>query len=130
MKKVLPLLLFVLLAFASCQRGPAIYQMSENPKEMADNAEKFAKQTMKRASSYSDEEWKVAVDQFVAMSKDFVEKKRTMSEQDVFRVDAARLQFIKAVSDNGNEELVAEIKSLYSEINRWLPLRLAFCTVG
>ena len=51
MKKVLPLLLFVLLAFASCQRGPAIYQMSENPKEMADNAEKFAKQTMKRASS-------------------------------------------------------------------------------
>ena len=118
MIKVLPLLLFVLLAFASCQRGPAIYQMSENPKEMADNAEKFAKQTMKRASSYSDEEWKVAVDQFVAMSKDFVEKKRTMSEQDVFRVDAARLQFIKAVSDNGNEELVAEIKSLYSEINR------------
>ena len=118
MKKVLPLLLFVLLAFAGYQRGPAIYQVADSPKEMADNAEKFAKQTTKRASSYTAEEWKVAVDQFVAMTKDFVEKKHYMSQEDLFRVDAARLQFIKAVSENGNEELVAEIKELYSQINQ------------
>lgn len=118
MKKVLPLLLFVLLAFAGCQRGPAIYQVADSPKEMADNAEKFAKQTTKRASSYNTEEWQVAVDQFIAMTKDFVEKKHYMSQEDLFRVDAARLQFIKAVSENGNEELVAEIKELYSQINQ------------
>ena len=116
MKKVLPLLLFVLLAFASCQRGPAIYQKSDNPKEMADNAEKFAKQTMRRSSSYNAEEWKVAVDQFAAMTKDFMDKKSFMSQEDVFRFDAARLSFIKAVDENGNDELVAQIKEIYSEL--------------
>ena len=117
MKKVLPLLLFVLLAFASCQRGPAVYQESDNPREMADNAEKFAKQTAKRASSYTAEEWQVAVDQFATMTKDFVDKKPRMSETDVFRVDAARLEFIKAVNEHGNDELVAQIKEVYSQIN-------------
>ena len=115
MKKVLPLLLFVLLAFASCQRGPAIYQASENPKEMADNAEKFAKQTVKRSSSYNAEEWKVAVEQFAVMTKDFVDKKPLMDQEDVFRFDAARLEFIKAVNENGNDELVAQIKEIYSQ---------------
>lgn len=117
MKKVLPLLLFVLLAFASCQRGPAVYQVAGNPKEMADNAEKFTKQTVKRSSSYTAEDWQVAVDQFVAMTKDYVEKKHYMSQEDLNRVDAARLEFIKAVSENGNEELVAQIKEVYSQIN-------------
>jgi len=109
--------LFVLLAFAACQRGPAIYQVADNPKEMADNAEKFAKQTTKRASSYTTEEWQVAVEQFIAMTKNFVENKHHMSQEDMFRVDAARLEFMKAVSENGNEELVAQIKEAYSQIN-------------
>ena len=117
MKKVLPLLLFVLLAFASCQRGPAMYQSSKNPQEMVANAEKFAKQTTKRASSYNAEEWKVAIDQFISMTKDFAEKKHHMTEADLFRVDAARLQFMKAVSENGNDELVAQIKEAYSQYN-------------
>ena len=117
MKKVIPLLLFVLLAFAGCQRGPAIYKVADNPKEMADNAEQFAKQTAKRSSSYTAEEWQVAVDQFVAMTKDFVKKKPRMSQEDQFRVDAARLEFIKAVNENGNDELVAQIKEVYSQIN-------------
>ena len=117
MKKVLPLLLFVMLAFAGCQRGPAIYQIADNPKEMADNAEKFAKQTVKRSPAYTAEEWNVAIEQFTEMTKDFVEKKHYMSQEDQFRVDAARLEFIKAVSENGNEELVAKIKEVYSQIN-------------
>ena len=91
--------------------------MSENPREMADNAEKFAKQTTKRAASYTDEEWKVAVEQFIAMTKDYVEKKHRMSEADLNRVDAARLVFIKAVSENGSDELVAQIKEAYSQYN-------------
>ena len=117
MKKVLPLLLFVLLAFAGCQRGPAIYQVADNPKEMADHAEKFAKQTTKRAAHYTAEEWQVAVEQFSAMAKDFAAKKPYMSQEDVFRVDAARLVFIKAVDEKGNDELVAQIKEVYSQIN-------------
>jgi hypothetical protein len=117
MKKVLPLLLFVMLAFAGCQRGPAIYQKSDNPKEMVANAEKFAKQTVKRASSYTPEEWKIAIEQFTAMTKNYVDKKPMMSQEDQFRFDAARLEFIKAVSENGSEELVAEIKEVYSQIN-------------
>lgn len=92
--------------------------MSENPREMADNAEKFAKQTTKRAGSYTEEEWKVAVEQFIAMTKDFVDKKHRMSEADLFRVDAARLEFMKAVSEKGDEELVAEIKEAYSQYNK------------
>ena len=117
MKKVLPLLLFVLMAFASCQRGPAMYQMSDNPQQMVTNAEKFAKQTTKRASHYGAEEWKVAVDQFITMTKDFAEKKHHMTEADLFRVDAARLQFMKAVSEHGNDELISQIKEAYSEYN-------------
>ena len=117
MKKVLPLLLFVLLAFAGCQRGPAIYQVADNPREMANNAEKFAKQTTKRAASYTAEEWQVAVDQFVAMVKDYSDKKHYMSQEDIFRVDAARLEFIKAVGEHGNDDLVAQIKEAYSQIN-------------
>ena len=116
MKKVLLLLLFVMLAFASCHREPAIYQMSKNPTEMADNAEKFAKQTTKRSAHYTAEEWQVTVKQFVAMSKDFVDKKPQMSQEDIMRVDAARLTFIKAVGENGNEDLVAQIKEIYSQI--------------
>ncbi len=118
MKKVLPLLLFVLLAFASCQRGPAIYQLSENPEQMASNAEEFAKQASKRSARYSAEEWQVTIEQFAALTKDFVEKKDQMSQEDIERVDDARLVFIKAVGENGNDELVAQIKEIYSKITK------------
>lgn len=117
MKKVLPLLLFVLLAFAGCQRGPAVYQVSKNPKEMVANAEKFAKQTTDRSASYTAEEWQVAVEQFISMSKDFVDKKRYMRQEDIDRVDAARLVFIKAVGENGSDELAVQIKEAYKMIN-------------
>lgn len=109
--------MFVLLAFASCQRGPAIYRVADDPKEMADHAEKFAKQTTKRAANYTAEEWQVAVEQFIAMTQDFVAKKPYMSQEDLNRVDAARLVFIKAVNENGNDELVAQIKEAYSQYN-------------
>ncbi len=83
---------------------------------MADNAEKFAKQTADRSASYTPEEWKVAIEQFVAMSKDFVENKRNMSQEDIDRVDAARLVFVKAVGENGSDELVIQVKEAYKMI--------------
>lgn len=105
------------MAFASCQRGPAIYQRADTPREMADNAEKFAKETAKCAANYSDEDWKVAFDQFASMTKDYMEKKGRMSEADLFRADAARLQFTKTVAEKGNPELVKQMKELFQEMS-------------
>ena len=51
------------------------------------------------------------------MTQDFVAKKPYMSQEDLNRVDAARLVFIKAVNENGNDELVAQIKEAYSQYN-------------
>ena len=116
MKKVLPLLLFVLMAFAGCQRGPAEYKLSGKPYEVADNAEKFAEQTAKRSPDYTAEDWQVAVEQFTIMSKDFVEKRKFMSQEDIDRFDRARVDFMKSIDANGTEDLAAQIKAIYSEV--------------
>lgn len=116
MKKLLPLLLFVLLAFAGCHHAPATYQVSNNSHEVAFNAENFAKQVAKHSKRYSAEEWQVAIEQFTAMSKDFVEKRAGMTEDEIMRFDNARLQFMSAVDANGGEALVAQVKEIYGRI--------------
>lgn len=116
MKKVFPLLLFVLLAFSSCQKRPVMYTPAEKPSEVVANAEKFVKQTEKRSSHYSAEDWKVALDQFIVMSKNYVEKKGEMSEQEISRFTAARLNFMKSVQKSGTEDLARQIKEVYSRI--------------
>ena len=117
MKKVLPLLMFVFLAFTGCQRGPVMYKMAEKPNEVAVNAEKFVKQTAKHAKHYTAEEWQVAVEQFIAMSKNYFECKNDMNQEDIDRFTAARLDFLKAVQKNGNEELALAIKEAYNNID-------------
>lgn len=117
MKKVLPLLLLVLMAFAGCQRGPVMYQMAEKPDEVVANAEKFVKQTTKQAKHYTTEEWQIAVDQFIAMSKNYFEWKNEMSQEDINRFIAARLDFMKAVQKDGNDELARTIKEAYNNID-------------
>lgn len=116
MKKLFPLLLFVLLAFSGCQRGPAMYTIAENPSEVATNAEKFVKQTEKRSSRYTAEDWQVAVNQFIDMSKNFIDKKDNMNEQEVNRFTAARLNFMKSVLKNGNDDLARQIKKAYNNL--------------
>lgn len=116
MKKVFPLLLFVLLAFASCQRGPVVYVQAEKASEVAPNAEKFVKQTEKRSSHYSAEDWQVAVEQFVIMSKDFAENRSRMNQKDIDRFTTARLDFMKSIQKNGNEDLARQIKEFYNRI--------------
>lgn len=116
MKKLLPLLLFVLLAFAGCQRGPATYQMSKSPREIATNAENFAKQVTRQSRHYNAEDWQVVVDQFVAMSKDFLEQRSAMTEEEIMRFDYARLEFMSALDAAGDEALVAHVKELYGNI--------------
>ena len=116
MKKLIPLVLFVLLAFAGCNRGPVVYKVAERPNQVAPNAEEFAEQTAKRAKHYSAEDWGVAIEQFTAMCKDYKEKKMFMNQDDVIRYKDARLDFIKSVDLYGNLDLALQIKEIYSEI--------------
>ena len=86
MKKVLPLLLVIMFAFAGCQRGPAMYEKAENPNQFVGHVEKFVKQTEKYSKHYSAEDWQVAVEQFVAMSKDYAENYRSLKQEDQMRL--------------------------------------------
>lgn len=117
MKKLFPLLLFVLLAFAGCQpSGPVEYQMTDNPRNVASNAEKFVKQTVKRSSKYTDEDWQNAVKQFIAMTKNGFEQWPYMTKEEISSFDAARLKFMEAIHDNGSEEIAMQVKAAYGEI--------------
>ena len=116
MKKLLPIMMFVLLAFAGCNRQPATYQMAENPSEMVANAEKFVNQVSKQSKHYGDEDWQEAVQQFVAMSKNFVEQRQRMTNEEIMRFDNARLQFMSAVETNGSIEIAKQVKEAYSMV--------------
>ena len=117
MKKVLPLLLFALLAFASCNRGTATYQAANNPKEVVANAEKFVSQTAEKASKYSSEDWQKAADQFIAMCKDIKAKEKDMSQEDQDRCNKARIQFVNVLNENGQNDLVSKCKEAFNQMN-------------
>lgn len=116
MKKVLPILLLVLMAFASCQREPVMYEVAEKPSQIVTNAEKFVKQTEKRAKHYSEEDWQVAVGQFVAMSKNYYENIRLLTNEEQMRFDNARVKFMGVITDHGNMEIAKQVKEEYSKI--------------
>lgn len=116
MKKLLPIVMFVLLAFAGCQRGPAMYQESNNPREIVPNAEKFVDQVSKQSKHYNAEDWQVVVNQFVCMGKDFWGNKNLLTESEIMRFDYARLEFMAAIDKNGNEDITAQVKKLYGEL--------------
>lgn len=116
MKRILPLLLLALLAIAGCQRGPATYEISDNPREFVPHAEKFVNQVEKKSKHYSAEDWTVAVDQFVAMSKDYVDKSKYLTQEEQMKFDNARVKFMKAIYDNGTEEVAMEVKKVYAEL--------------
>ena len=117
MKKLFPLLMFVLLAFAGCQpSGPVEYQVTDNPRNVAANAEKFVKQTAKRSSKYTDEDWQNAVTQFIVMTKNGYENWSYMTSDEIQSFEAARLKFMEAVHVNGSEDVAVQIKAAYGEI--------------
>ena len=115
MKKILPIVMFVLLVFAGCQRGPATYQKASSPREVAANAEKFVKQVGKQSKHYSSEDWEFAVHEFVVMCKDFHSNRVNLTEEEIMRFDGARLEMMKAIDANGSAEIAAEVKEIYSE---------------
>ena len=116
MKKVLPLLIVALLAFSGCQRGAAMYEKVESPEQFIDHAEKFVKQTEKYSKHYSAEDWQVAVDQFVSMSKDYMENRGYLTPEDQIRFDNARLKFMGAIDANGTLEIAKQVKEAYNQL--------------
>lgn len=116
MKKYLPLLLFVLLAFAGCQSGPATYEMAKKPSDLVANAEKFVNQVEKKSKHYNAEEWNAAIDQFVAMSQNYIEMDGKLTTDERMKYDNARMKFMHAIDVNGNEDLAIRVKEEYARI--------------
>ena len=105
----------VLLAFG-CQRGPATYEITDNPREIIPHAEKFVNQVEKKSKHYKTEDWNVAVEQFVAMSKNYIDKAVYLTQEERMKFDNARVKFMKAIDANGTEEVAMEVKKVYSEL--------------
>lgn len=116
MKKYLPLLLVVMLAFAGCQREPATYEMTDNPRDVTAHAEKFVNRVCKLSKHYTTEDWNAAIEQFVTMSKNYFENSRFMTEEERMQFDQTRMNFMNAVETNGNEDLVAQVKEAYAHV--------------
>ena len=116
MKKYLPLLLFVLLAFAGCQSGPAVYQDTNNPHELVPNAEKFVNKVDKKSKHYTVEEWDAAIDQFVLMNKNFIEMGDYLTQEERMKYDNARVKFMHAIDVNGTEEMALRVKQEYANM--------------
>ncbi len=116
MKKVLPLLVWALLAFSGCQRGPAIYEISDNPHELVPHAEKFVNQVEKKSKHYSSEDWSIAVEQFVAMSKDYIDKAGYLTQDEQMKFDNARVRFMAAIDANGTKEVALKVKEEYAKV--------------
>lgn len=93
-----------------------MYEMSQNPSEVIKNAEEFVNKTAKRSPRYSDADWKSALEQFIVMSKNYMENKGKMSQQEQDRFTAARLKFMSAIEAAGNEKIAMEVKEAYSSL--------------
>jgi hypothetical protein len=93
-----------------------MYEKAENPSQLVSHVEKFVKQTEKYSKHYTDEDWQVAVDQFVAMSKDFVENRQYLTNEDQMRFDNARVRFMGAIDANGSVEIAKQVKDAYSQV--------------
>ena len=116
MKKVLPLLLFVLLVLAGCQSGPATYEKTTNPREFIPHVEKFVNKVDKKSKHYNVEEWDAAIDQFMIMNKNYVGLKGSLTEEEQMQFDNARVKFMHAIDENGSEQLALKVKEEYAQI--------------
>lgn len=116
MKKVLPLVLFVLLAFAGCQSGPATYEMTKNPREFVPNVEKFVNKVDKKSKHYSAEDWDAAITEFVAMNKNYVAVKDHLTDEEQMKYDNARVRFMHSIDVNGTEDMAKRVKEDYANI--------------
>ena len=116
MKKVLPLLLFVLFAFTGCNSGPVVYEPTDNPHQLCEHAEKFTNQVAKKSKHYNAEDWEMAIQEFVKMGKNASELFNNLSEEEQMRFDNARMVFVGAIDATGDEALSLHMKDEYSKV--------------
>ena len=116
MKKYLPILLFVLLAFAGCDKKPAEYKLSVEGKNIIENTDAFTSEVLKNGPKYSAEDWEFVTEQFVMMCKDYKENEWRLFEADRNLYQQARAKYIKALDATNNPELQAANKKLFNNI--------------
>ena len=116
MKKQLPLLLFVLLAFAGCNTEPATFEPAKTPSQLCENAEKFAHEVANKSKHYDAEDWEEAISQFVQMGKNAIELSGKMLPDEQIRFNTARMKFVGAVDATGDESLSLHMKEEYGKI--------------
>lgn len=118
MKKYLPILLFVLLAFAGCNKKPAEYKLSVEGENIIENTDAFTSEVLKNGPKYSAEDWEFVTVQFGMMCKDYRENKWRLFENERNLYQQAWIKYIQAVDATNNPELAASTKKLYNEINQ------------
>lgn len=104
------------MVFVGCQRGPIMYQKAENPSQFIGHVEKFVNETEKKSKHYSEMDWQIAVEQFVAMSKDYVENGQYLTSDERMRFDNARVKFMSSIDANGTIEIAKQVKEAYRTV--------------
>lgn len=118
MKKYLPILLLMMLAFVGCNSGPAIYEGSTS-ENLIKNSEKFVRQTERECSKYTWNEWGNSLQYYTHMLKDFSNLQTELNDNDKHEFRTIRIRYTEAVSKSGFEDsdaVVDKAKALYSII--------------
>ncbi len=116
MKKLLPLFMFALLAFAGCHPQPAVYEDAKDPHAVLANCDKFVNYTFEKSKRYTAEDWNATIDEFVHMCKNYKEVERLLPEDERERFHADLVKFMKAVDATGNVDMALDIKAKYAEV--------------
>lgn len=122
MKKYLPILLFVLLAFVGCDKKPAEYQLSIEGKNIIENTDAFTSEVLKNGPKYTAEDWEFVTVQFGMMCKDYKENEWRLFDNERNLYQQARMKYIQALDATNNPELQAANKKLFNDIfqvNQW-----------
>ena len=83
---------------------------------MIPHVEKFVNQVEKKSKHYKAEDWNAAVDQFVAMSKNYIDKSAYLTNEEHMKFDNARVKFMNAIDAHGTEEVAMQVKKVYAEL--------------
>ena len=116
MKKLLPLFMFALLAFAGCHPQPAVYEDAKDPHAVLANCDKFVNYTFNKSKRFNEEDWNATIDEFVHMCKNYKEVEWQLFENDRQRFQADLVKFIQAVDATGNVDMALDIKAKYAEV--------------
>ena len=109
-------MLFAMLAFAGCNTEPATFEFANNPRQLCENAEKFANEVAKKSKRYDAEDWEKAIQEFVQMGKNAFELRGKMTPEEQVRFNNARMKFVGAIDATGDESLSLHMKEEYSRI--------------